>query len=129
MNIGKKITLLKESAGFKNYKEFGDFVGLSNDWCLELSKKQEINTIDITRLIQIANKFNVTVDWLLSDVDGEDIQDQLFSDEDISSILGKLQTKIKNEDCYFEGTLLNSDATKLAYDSINVVKKLLRQNL
>ena len=128
MNIGQKITLLKEGAGFKNYKEFGDYVGLSNDWCLELSKKQEVTTIDITRLIIISKKFNVSIDWLLADIDDEDIQDKQLPEDDIASMLGRIQDKI-NKDSSFEGTSLNKEVAKLAYDSIDVVKKLIRQNL
>ena len=129
MNIGQKVSLLKEGAGFKNYKEFGDYVGLSNDWCLELSKKQEVTTVDISRLMRIASKFNVTIDWLLSNIDCEDIQDKHFPEDDIISMLGKIQDKITNKDSSFEGTPLNKEVTKLAQDSIDVVKKLIRQNL
>ncbi len=129
MNIGQKITLLKDGAGFKNYKEFGDFVGLSNDWCLELSKKQEITSIDVTRLMLIATKFNVSIDWLLADIDGEDISsNEQFPEDDIASMLNKIQSKIANGSS-FEGTPISKDISKLAYDGIDVVKKLIRQNL
>lgn len=84
MTIGEKITLLKESARFKNYQDFGKAVGLSGDWLLDLSKKQEVSTIDITRLIKIADYFNVTLDWLLKDNDNDyiiDVKKDLAEDD------------------------------------------------
>jgi transcriptional regulator with XRE-family HTH domain len=128
MDIGRKITILKEGAGFKNYKEFGDFVGLPNEWCNDLSKRKDITNVDITRLMRIAEKFNVTIDWLLADVDGEDIIDQ-YPDDDIATMLSNIQLKLQSEDTLFENTLISPSITKLAYDSIEVVKKLIRQNL
>lgn len=127
MNIGEKIVILKESAGFKNYKEFGDFVGLPNDWCLELSKRTEVTNIDITRLQRIAYKFNVTIDWLLSETDGEIKLDKLPED-DVSTMLDKLKEKI-TEGVKFEGTIIAKDTEELIHDSIDVIKILIRHNL
>ena len=127
MNIGEKIVKLKESAGFKNYKEFGDFVGLPNDWCLELSKKTEVTNIDITRLQRIAYKFNVTIDWLLSD-DEDEIGNDSFPEDDIATMLDKLKDQI-TEGKNFEGTPITNDTAKMAHDSIDIVKMIIRHNL
>jgi len=67
MNIGEKIFQLKESMGFKNYAEYGKAIGLPRDWLLELSKKDSIQTIDITRLIKITEYHKITLDDLLKD--------------------------------------------------------------
>ena len=127
MNIGQRIVTLKEGAGFKNYKEFGDFVGLPNDWCLELSKKTEVTNIDITRLQRIAYKFNVTIDWLLSDFEDDTKADQ-FPEDDIATMLNKLKSQIQ-EGIQFEGTPITNDTAKMAHDSIDIVRMIIRHNL
>lgn len=131
MDIGQKITLLKESMGFKNYKDFAKFVDLPSDWCLDLSKKQEITNVDISRLVKISNKFNVTIDWLLSDIDVEDEQNiqQSFPDDDVVSLLYNIQEKIINGDSSFEGNVMNKDISKLACDCMDILRKLIRQNV
>ena len=130
MNIGEKISLLKENMGFKNYQEFGKFVDLSGDWCLELSKKKEITTVDITRLIRISSKFNVSLDWLvLENGDNADLNIlQNLSEDDIGLLLTNIQNSINNNSI-FNGTTMNELSVKLAVDSIKVIKKLIQQNL
>ena len=127
MNIGQRIVTLKEGAGFKNYKEFGDFVGLPNDWCLELSKRAEVTNIDITRLQRIAYKFNVTIDWLLSDFEDDERTGQ-FPEDDLTTILTKLKEQVK-EGMQFEGAPITSDIAKMAHDSIDIVRMIIRHNL
>lgn len=135
MTIGEKITLLKESAGFKNYQEFGKVVGLSGDWLLDLSKKQDITTIDITRLIKIADYFNVTLDWLLKDSDDNYVIDvkKDLAEDDIGIMLNKIQDKIQDKisegNAKFYGYSMNNEVSKLANDAIDIVKKLIKQNL
>ncbi|HHV98175.1 MAG TPA: hypothetical protein GXX36_01150 [Clostridiaceae bacterium] len=131
MTIGEKIALLKESAGFRNYQEFGKTVGLSGDWLLELSKKHEITTVDITRLIKIAEYFNVTLDWLLKDNNNDyviDVKKDLAKD-DIGVMLDNIQEKISEGNSKFYGYSMNNDVSKLANESIDIVKKLIKQNL
>jgi len=130
MNIGQKITLLKESMGFKNYKDFAKFVDLPSDWCLDLSKKIEVTNIDISRLVKIACRFNVSVDWLLSDDSCSDCEGQgSFSEDDIAALLDNIKEKIKGENCRFEGTVLSGEVGRLTSDCIDVVKKFIKQNV
>ena len=131
MTIGEKIALLKESAGFKNYQNFGNAVGLSGDWLLDLSKKQEVSTIDITRLIKIADYFNVTLDWLLKDNDNDYIIDvkKDLAEDDIGIMLDNIQNKINEGNAKFYGYSMGNEASKLANDAIDIVKKLIKQNL
>ena len=131
MTIGEKIALLKESAGFKNYQEFGKAVGLSGDWLNDLSKKQDVSTIDITRLIKIADYFNVSLDWLLKDNDNNyviDIKKDLAED-DIGIMLDNVQNKINEGNTKFYGYSMNNKVSKLANDAIDIIKKLIKQNL
>ena len=131
MTIGEKITLLKESARFKNYQDFGKAVGLSGDWLLDLSKKQEVTTIDITRLIKIADYFNVTLDWLLKDNDNDYIIDvkKDLAEDDIGIMLDNVQNKINEGNAKFYGYSMGNEASKLANDAIDIIKKLIKQNL
>lgn len=131
MTIGEKISLLKESAGFRNYQEFGKAVGLSGDWLLDLSKKQDVSTIDITRLIKIADYFNVTLDWLLKDNDNNYIIDvkKDLAEDDIGVMLDNVQNKINEGNTKFYGYFMSNEVSKLAYDSIDIIKKLIKQNL
>jgi len=131
MTIGEKITLLKESAGFKNYQEFGKAVGLSGDWLNDLSKKQDVSTIDITRLIKIADYFNVTLDWLLKDNDNNYIIDvkKDLAEDDIGVMLDNIKNKISEGNTKFYGYSMNNKVSKLANDAIDIIKKLIKQNL
>jgi len=131
MTIGEKITLLKESARFKNYQDFGKAVGLSGDWLLDLSKKQDVSTIDITRLIKIADYFNVTLDWLLKDNDNNYIIDvkKDLAEDDIGVMLDNIKNKISEGNTKFYGYSMNNEVSKLANDAIDIVKKLIKQNL
>jgi hypothetical protein len=127
MNVGRNIALLKEVAGFKDYQEFGRFVDINGGWLLDLSKKQEIITVDITRLLKLTNKFNITLEQLLFG-DISDTPTMQFPEDDLATLLNKVQEQI-NTDIKFEGTPLTDETSKLAYDSIEVVKKILRQNI
>ena len=131
MTIGEKIALLKESAGFKNYREFGKAVGLSGDWLNDLSKKQDISTIDITRLIKIADYFNVTLDWLLKDNDNDYIIDvkKDLAEDDIGIMFDNIQNKINEGNAKFYGYSMSNETSKLANDAIDIIKKLIKQNL
>lgn len=130
MNIGKKISVLKDSIGFKNYQEFGKAVGLNGEWLLELSKKEVIQTVDITRLIKISEYFNVSIDWLLKDENDIDLSvKQDLQDNDIGVMLDYLQTKINESENKFYGYDMSIESKKLASDSIDVIKKLIKQNI
>lgn len=132
MNIGEKIVLLKENMGFKNWAEFGKFVGLSGEWIKDsLSKKSTITTVDITRLIKIASKFNVTLDWLVSD-DDKDLDlnaTQNLALDDIGLLLNNIKETVNNGNAKFYGTVMNEVVSKLTVDSIDIIKKLIQQNL
>jgi len=131
MAIGEKIALLKESAGFKNYQEFGKAVGLSGDWLLDLSKKQDVSTIDITRLIKIADYFNVSLDWLLKDNDNNYVIDvkKDLAEDDIGVMIDNIKDKISEGNAKFYGYFMNNEVSKLANDAIDIIKKLIKQNL
>lgn len=131
MTIGEKIALLKESAGFKNYQEFGKAVGLSGDWLLDLSKKQDISTIDITRLIKIADYFNVNLDWLLKDNNDNYIIDvkKDLAEDDIGVMIDNIKNKISEGNAKFYGYSMSNEVSKLANDAIDIIKKLIKQNL
>mgnify|MGYP001355720744 CR=1 FL=1 len=130
MNVGQKIQLLKESMGFKNYQEFGKFVGLSGDWCLELSKKKDITTIDITRLITICNKFKVTLDWLLFDVENINIDiKEGYPDNDVGTMLDNIIKQAQTDKTFYYGTELSKQNRQLVIDIIEEVKRLIHDNL
>lgn len=130
MNIGKKITFIKESRGYKNYQEFGKAVSLPGDWLVDLSKKETVQTVDITRLIVIVKFFDVTLDWLLED-EKEDIPTAKSNlpDDDIGILLDNIKIKIKEgKDNKFYGYNMNK-VSQLAYDSIETIIKLIKSNL
>lgn len=135
MNIGEKIQKLKESMNFKDYQEFGKAVGLPGDWIKDaLSKKESITTVDITRLIKIAEYFNVTLDWLLKDNNEwvikykEGFKEGLTSD-DIGIMLDEIDNKLCETNNKFYGYNMNKDTIILCKDALDEVKKLIKDNL
>lgn len=130
MNIGQKIQLLKDSMGFRNYQEFGKAVGLSGDWLVDLSKKEAITMVDITRLIKIADYANITLDNLLKDNKEWtiDIKEGLPED-DIGIMLDNINNRLNNKNNKFYGYSMNNEAVKLTQDTIDEVKKLIKENL
>ena len=130
MNIGKKISFIKENMGYKNYQEFGKAVGVNGDWLVDLSKKETVQMVDVTRLIVIVEHFGVTLDWLLED-EKEDTPTAKsnLSEDDIGVMLDNIKTKIKEEkDNKFYGYSMHK-ISKLAYDGIDTITKLLKSNL
>lgn len=129
MNIGEKIQNLKESMNFKNYQEFGKFVDINGDWCLELSKKKDVTTVDITRIIKICEKFNISLDWLLSDnvTTLTEIKEG-YEDNDIGIMLDKIILQVSDKSKYY-GTQLNKKNSQLIIDTIDEVKKLIQDNI
>lgn len=130
MNISKKMKILYESINCKNWQEFGKFVGINGDWCLELSKKKDVSTIDITRLLKICYKFNISIDWFLSD-DNEDVLfgiQQGYPDEDIGVMLDKIIIQTNENSKYYD-TPLKKEGAFLVKDCIYEVKKLIQNNL
>jgi len=105
--------------------------GSTGDWLLDLSKKQGVSTIDITRLIKIADYFNVTLDWLLKDNDNDYIIDvkKDLAEDDIGIMLDNIQNKINEGNTKFYGYSMNNEVSKLANDAIDIIKKLIKQNL
>lgn len=131
MNIGEKIILLKESMGFKNYKDFGNAVGVNGDWINELSKKETISTVDITRLIKIADYFNITIDSLLKDdKDNWIINVKDLQEGDIGISIDKVSQQLDDPKTqYFYGYKINKNNKKLIKDSIDILKGLVKANL
>lgn len=131
MTTGLKIALLKERLGFKNYREYGDFVGLSGDWLLDITKKAAITTVDVTRLVKIAVKCKVSLDWLLIDKSNDDIiiVDHL-DNNDLLVKLNDLQQFVNESDTvFFKGILLNENTTQLTSDGIKVLKQLINSRI
>jgi hypothetical protein len=129
MNIGLKVQALFKSRNFKNYQEFGKYVGINGEWCLELSKKKDIVNVDITRLIKICSKFKVSMDWLLSDNKNLDIEiKEGYPEDDIGVMLDNINNKVK-EESYYYGTKLTKNNSILIENTINEVKNLISDNL
>lgn len=130
MNIGQKIQTLFKSRGFRNYQEFGKAVGLSGDWLIDLSKKETISTVDITRLLKLSDYFNVSLDWLLKDNEEwvVDIKGD-FPNDDIGIMFDGIVNKLSDKDNKFYGCNMNKESILLTKDAINEVKKLIKENL
>jgi hypothetical protein len=131
MNIGQKIEILFQRSGFKNYKEWGEAIGLSGDWLLDMKKKDTIKTVDITRLITIVDYHQVTLDWLFKDEDDNyviDIENNL-TDNDISKLLSDIQTELQKDEAKFNNYPLSKESKQLAFDAIDVLKGLIKSNL
>ena len=131
MNIGEKISLLKDSCGFKNYVDYGKAVGLSGDWLLELSKKESVKSIDITRLIKIAELHEITLDELLKDENGNyviDIKEDLPK-SDVGKMVDCIQKQLEENEVKFDGCLMNKECIELAKDGLEVLKGLIKSNL
>ncbi|MFA7157436.1 MAG: hypothetical protein WC123_07090 [Bacilli bacterium] len=130
MNIGQKINILFERSGYKNYADWGKAMGLPSDWLLDLKKKDTIKTIDITRLIVIADYNQITLDELLKD-NGNYIVDMMtdLPDNDIYKLLNQIQIKLQKTEVKFNGYIMNKNGKDVAYDAIDVLKGLIRSNL
>jgi len=131
MNIGQKINLLFDRSGYKNYADWGKAMGLPGDWLLDMKKKETIKTVDITRLITIAEYNQITIDELLKDNDGNyiiDMESEL-SDNDIYRMLNQIQAELQNDDIKFNGFAMNNNCKNMTIDTIDVIKGLIKSNL
>lgn len=131
MNIGQKINTLFERSGYKNYVEWGKAMGLPGDWLLDMKKKDTIKTVDITRLITIAEYNHITLDELLKGNDGNyviDIQENL-EDNDICKLLNQIQEQLQKEEIKFNSYVMSKDCKDIAYDAIDILKSLIQSNL
>lgn len=131
MTIGQKIGMLKNNSGYKNYQELGKVIGVSGDWLNDLSKKDNITTIDITRLIKIAEYFNISLDWLLKDENDNYVVDiqQGLSENDIGIMIDKVQEKIAEGNNQLYGIAMTKESEQIAVDALDIVKNLIKQNL
>lgn len=133
MNIGKKINTLFERSGYKSYADWGKAMGLPGDWLLDMKKRDTIKTIDITRLITIAEYNQITLDELLKDNDGNyvvDMQSDL-ADNDIYKMLNQIQERLQlqEDDIKFNGFAINKESKEIVFDAIDVLKGLIKSNL
>lgn len=130
MNIGQRINTLFERSGYKNYADWGKAMNLSGDWLLDMKKKDIIKTVDITRLITIAEYNHISLDWLLSDSDNSfvDIQTEL-PDNDIGVMFNQIQKQLQEDEVRFNGFPMNDDCKEIAFDSIDILKGLIKSNL
>lgn len=131
MNIGQKINLLFERSGYKNYADWGKAMGLPGDWLLDMKKKETIKTVDITRLITIAEYNNITIDELLKDNDGNYIIDMNseLEDNDIYKMLIKIQEQFQENEVKFNGFIMTRESKDIVFDAIDVLKGLIQSNL
>lgn len=133
MNIGQKINKLFERSGYKNYADWGKAMGLPGDWLLDMKKRDTVKTIDITRLITIAEYNQITIDELLKDNDGNyvvDMQSDL-ADNDIYKMLNQIQERLQlqEDDIKFNGFAINKESKEIVFDAIDVLKGLIKSNL
>lgn len=131
MNIGQKIAKLYERSGYKNYADWGKAMNLPGDWLLDMKKKETIKTVDITRLITIAEYNQITIDELLKDNDGNYVIDMRseLADNDIYIMLNQIQTELQKDDIKFNGYTMNSNCKDITFDTIDVLKGLIKSNL
>jgi len=131
MNIGQKIELLYKHSEYKNYADWGKAMGLPGDWLLDLKKKATIKTVDITRLITIAEYNHITLDELLKDSDDNYIIDTKsdLADNDIINMLNQIQNQIRNDEVKFNGFNMNKECIEISFDAIDVLKGLIKNNL
>lgn len=134
MNIGQKINLLFERSGYKNYADWGKAMGLPGDWLLDMKKKETIKTVDVTRLITIAEFNQITLDELLKDDTGNYIIDTKndLEDNDILKMLVKIQNQLQeNEEneAKFNGFAMSKESIEITYDAVDILKGLIRDNL
>ncbi len=134
MNIGQKINLLFERSGYKNYADWGKAMGLPGDWLLDMKKKETIKTVDVTRLITIAEFNQITLDELLKDDTGNYIIDTKndLEDNDILKMLVKIQNQLQeNEEneVKFNGFAMSKESIEITYDAVDILKGLIRDNL
>jgi transcriptional regulator with XRE-family HTH domain len=129
LTVGQKIAAYKENLGFKNYAEFGKAAGLSGDWLNDLSKKDTLQTVDITRLIKLTEYLNITLDDLLKD-NNECIIDTPVDlpENDIYKLLIDIQNRLQDDGNTFNGTAMNDITVKLVSDSIDIIYKLVKAN-
>ena len=135
MNIGEKITSYKEKLNFRDYKEFSMAAGVNNSWLLELSKKSDIQMIDIHNLVKLSDYLNIDIRQLVIDdeVVETDIMDQIkYIDEscdDISTLINELILLMDKDNIKIDGCLLTDGAKLICKDALKVVKDLTKQHL
>ena len=135
MNIGEKITSYKEKLGFKNYQDFSKAAGLSGEWLLEASKKQELKVVDVNNLIKICGYLGVTIEQLIVDDNSMNISEgnttgNITDPDDIGYLLNKMVVCLDNkEGCKLDGVLMNDKCREICKDSLGVVRTLVKQHL
>jgi hypothetical protein len=131
MNIGEKINILFERSGYKNYADWGKAMGLPGDWLLDLKKRDTIKTIDITRLIIIAEYNHISIDELLKDNDGNYVIDTKsdLADNDINKMLNQIQGQLQNTEVYFNGFVMGQPSKDIAFDAVDILKGLIKSSL
>jgi len=131
MNIGQKINILFERSGYKNYADWGKAMGLPGDWLLEIKKKNNIEMINIKRLIKIAEYNQVTIDWLLDNNDNNYIVDMVndLADNDICKMFDQIQTELQKDEVKFNGFIMSKDCKNIIFDAVDVLKGLTKSNL
>jgi uncharacterized protein YpuA (DUF1002 family) len=131
MNIGEKINTLFERSGYKNYADWGKAMGLPGDWLLDLKKRDTIKTVDITRLMIIAEYNHISIDELLKDNDGNYVIDMKsnLADNDINKMLTQIQEQLQTTEVYFNGFVMSQPSKDIAFDVVDILKGLIKSSL
>jgi hypothetical protein len=136
LNIGEKISLYKERLRFNNYQEFGKVVGVSGDWLLALSKKDDIKSFDKENTLKLCNYLKITTDQLIKD--DEDIENIKKVEKidninkecyDIGIIIDEIKMHLNKDDIKIDGIQLNNKAKQICKDALDVVKIITKQYL
>ena len=99
-----------------------------------MKKKETIKTVDVTRLITIAEFNQITLDELLKDDTGNYIIDTKndLENNDILKMLVKIQNQLQeNEEneVKFNGFAMSKESIEITYDAVDILKGLIRDNL
>jgi hypothetical protein len=130
MNIGRKLTILKDSLGIKNWSDYGKRIGLPGDWLLEQSKKEDVTTIDITRLIKIAKFHGIKVDDLLDQTNEILIEKQSdLPSNDIYQMIDNIINQAQKDDVSFNGFPVNEESKAVICDTMEIIKGFIQQYL
>lgn len=129
MEFGDKLDILRERADCKNYADFGKKLGLPGDWLLELRKRKDFKTVNLERLMVIADYFHITLDQLLRDSEDNYVINtkEGLNDNDIGVMLNKIQDQLKQDNNRFYDIEMNSELSQITIDALDVVKQLIKQ--
>ncbi len=130
MDIGQKINKLFEKSGYKNYADWGRAMNLPGDWLLDMKKKDSIEIGNVKRLIILAEYNHITLEELLKNDRLVDINDNL-PDNDIRKMLDRVQSQLlpQENESKFDNIIMSDQSKEIAFDTIDILKGLIKSNL